>query len=40
MGVTIPSWLMWTFGIPAGVVFFWFVVLCLCLLWAHMRGSK
>jgi len=40
MSITIPSWLAWTFGVPVGVLGFWFVFLCLCLLWAHMRRPR
>ena len=40
MTIQIPSWLVWTFAIPVGVLVFWFVLLCLCLLWAHMRGPR
>jgi hypothetical protein len=40
MSIEIPSWLVWTFAVPAGVVVFWFLVLCLCLLWAHMRWPR
>lgn len=40
MIIQIPSWLVWTFAIPVGVLVFWFTLLCLCLFWAHVRRPR
>ena len=40
MTLQIPSWLLWTFAIPLGVLAFWFTLLCLCLFWAYVRRPR
>jgi len=38
--MSIPSWLVWIFAVPAGVVIFWFVVLGLCFWWAFLQRNR
>ena len=40
MTVHIPSWLLWCFGVPMGVLVFWGFFLAVCLLWAHLRRPR
>jgi hypothetical protein len=40
MSFQIPSWFVWTFAVPVGVLVFWFVLLCLCLFWAYVRRPR
>ena len=40
MTLTIPTWVLWLFGIPLGILLFWFIFLGVCFWWAFLRDGR
>ena len=40
MTLQVPSWLLWMFAVPVGVLVFWFVFLGICFWWAFLRRDR